>query len=101
MPGHDSASGAALRFAFIHHGAARSQSVARINLTIERELINAEKKASSFAEVLHRKAEYRQENQHWINYCSRMSMGARIRCIEIERIETKCKAGEKRIITLV
>ena len=53
MPSHDSASGAALRFPLVDHGAARTQGIAGVNSAMERKLIDAQEKSARFAEIFH------------------------------------------------
>jgi hypothetical protein len=101
VPGHDSASWAALRFTLVDHGAARSQSIAGVNSAMECELIDAEEKSARFAEIFHREAEYGEKNQHRINHYPRMSVSTRIRPIEVKRIETQRQGGEERVLAFV
>ena len=101
MPGDDSTFGAAPGFALLDYGAARNQSIAWINSVAEGQLVDTKEKSAGLAEVLDRKAEYRQEDQHRINYYAPMAMRLRVWCIEVKRIETEGKRGEERIIAFV
>src|SRR5580704_50032 len=84
-PGDNSEIATARRFARGDDGAARVQGIAGIYRAVKFQIVDSEKWAARFAQVLDGNADYGARDQHGINDDVRMPVRARVLGVEVER----------------
>src|SRR5260221_10500814 len=100
MPGDDAEALVRVRDAPIQHYRLRAQRIAGIDVLVEGELVDAEERPAAFAQILHREAEGRGEDQHRIGDQARMAVRLGKGGIEIVRVEMQRQRRELRALGL-